>query len=144
MFNQIRETSDILHRALDGLSVRQRVISNNLANAETPNFKASEVIFEAQLQRRLARMNAQKTSLESHSTHESHIPLSEVTLDNGYQEPPIAIMQPKTSMRNDGNSVDLELENTRMAQASISYTAVSQMLSGSYSGLKYVIQEGGK
>ncbi|PIQ28117.1 flagellar basal body rod protein FlgB [bacterium (Candidatus Blackallbacteria) CG17_big_fil_post_rev_8_21_14_2_50_48_46] len=141
MFNQIHQVSDILHQALNGLTVRQRVISNNLANADTPGFKASEVAFESQLQRKINDLQptASGGSLEGHLTHEKHLPLEGLPAD-----PPLAVFQPQTSMRNDRNSVDLELEMTRMAQASISYSAVSQMLSGRFSGLKYVIQEGGK
>ena len=47
-------------------------------------------------------------------------------------------------MRNDQNGVDIEQEVTRMAQAQLSYTAVSQQLAGAYSQLKYVISEGGR
>jgi flagellar basal-body rod protein FlgB len=39
-------TSVALHSALSGLSLRQRVIANNIANIETPNFRAGRVSFE--------------------------------------------------------------------------------------------------
>lgn len=141
MFDQIHKMTQTLHGALDGLSARQRVISNNLANADTPSFKASEVEFEAQLQKGLAqaRNNGSAASSAGYLTHEKHLPLDGLPAD-----PPISILQPQSSMRNDGNSVDLELEMTRMAQASVSYSAVSQMLAGRFSGIKYVIDEGGR
>lgn len=140
MFDQIHKMTQTLHGALDGLSARQRVISNNLANADTPGFKASEVEFEAQLQKGLAQVRTQGgASLAGYLTHEKHLPLDGLPAD-----PPISILQPPSSMRNDGNSVDLELEMTRMAQASVSYSAVSQMLAGRFSGIKYVIDEGGR
>lgn len=140
MFNQIQSLSEIMHSALDGLAARQRVVSNNLANADTPGFKAAELEFENHLQRRLAQKEAEREyPLEGVRTHDRHIPLE--ALGQGLS---VQLLQPATRMRNDGNSVDLELEMTRMAQANISYSAVSQMLASRYSGLKYVIQEGGK
>jgi len=42
-------TTQSLVSALDGLSTRQRVINNNIANINTPGFKASEVSFAGQL-----------------------------------------------------------------------------------------------
>ncbi|MEM9423857.1 MAG: flagellar basal body rod protein FlgB [Spirochaetota bacterium] len=47
-------TLDILQRSMDAASIRRDVIANNLANASTPNFKRSQVSFEAQLGRALA------------------------------------------------------------------------------------------
>jgi flagellar basal-body rod protein FlgB len=139
MFDQIQQMSQIFHGALDGLSARQRVVSNNLANADTPGFKASEVAFEGQLQKRLAQVKQQGNSSSGYLTHAKHLPLDGLPAD-----PAISVLQPQTSMRNDGNGVDMELEVTRMAQASISYSAVSQMMGGRFSALKYVIDEGGR
>lgn len=141
MFDQIHKMTQTLHGALDGLSARQRAISNNLANADTPGFKASEVAFEAQLQKGLSQAQAKSSgaSLAGYLTHEKHLPLDGLPAD-----PPISVFQPQSSMRNDGNGVDMELEMTRMAQASVSYSAVSQMLAGHFSGIKYVIDEGGR
>lgn len=141
MFEQIQRLSEIMHSALDGLTARQRIVSNNLANADTPGFKAAELNFEEQLQRRLVQMQTEDESpiFEGVRTHDHHFPLS-----TDQQKYPWQVIQPATRMRNDGNSVDLELEMMRMVQANISYSAVSQLLSGRYSGLKYVIQEGGK
>jgi flagellar basal-body rod protein FlgB len=42
-------TMDVLHGMLRGLAARQRVINDNIANVETPNFHAQRVEFEAAL-----------------------------------------------------------------------------------------------
>ena len=47
------KTIDLLHRALDVSTLRYSVSSNNLANAEVPNFKRTDVNFESQLKRAL-------------------------------------------------------------------------------------------
>lgn len=41
--------SRLLHSALDGVSLRQRVIADNIANVDTPHFRASSVDFEGSL-----------------------------------------------------------------------------------------------
>ena len=41
--------SQVLASALDGVSLRQRVIADNIANVDTPGFRASSVDFETQL-----------------------------------------------------------------------------------------------
>ena len=43
-----------LHAALDGIAMRQRVIADNIANVDTPGFRATSVDFEASLQAAIA------------------------------------------------------------------------------------------
>ena len=54
-----------LHAALDGLSVRQRVISDNIANLETPQFLAGRVEFESSLARALEGGADPRTAMET-------------------------------------------------------------------------------
>jgi flagellar basal-body rod protein FlgB len=51
MFSRIfnSPTQKLLANALDGSELRNRVTANNIANANTPDFKRSEVLFEEQL-----------------------------------------------------------------------------------------------
>ena len=52
MFSDV--TSSALHTALSGLAYRQRVIATNIANVETPGFRAGKVQFEQALSAALA------------------------------------------------------------------------------------------
>lgn len=47
--------SFVLHTAIDGLSLRQQVIADNIANVDTPHFRASAVDFESALNGAIAR-----------------------------------------------------------------------------------------
>ena len=47
-------TLDVLHSALNGLMTRQSVLANNIANASTPGFQASQVDFETTLRQAMA------------------------------------------------------------------------------------------
>ncbi|MGV3522702.1 MAG: flagellar basal body rod protein FlgB [Candidatus Sericytochromatia bacterium] len=137
MFDEIKGSTHILHQALDGLSARQRITAQNLANVDTPGYQAREVRFEDQLRQRLHASPAQ-VQLAPVETHPSH-------LDLGLpQDQPFTVHQLRGEMRNDRNGVDLEQEVTRMAQAQLSYGALTQIVGGRFGTLKYVISEGGR
>jgi len=137
MFEQISARSEIYKASLDALSARQRVTAQNLANADTPSYRAREVRFEATLQRKIQKQTAE-VSFQPSYTHSEHLPLG-LPADQPY-----ALQVMRGSMKNDGNGVDLEHEMTQMAQAQLTYTSVSQILNGAYSQLKFVIAEGGR
>lgn len=111
-------------RALDAAALRQEVIAHNLANANTPNFKRQDVVFETRLAQALQKQNDPCAAR-----------LSE----------PIANIQPKvvtvntTSTRTDGNNVDLELENVNLATNTLRFEVLSQSIAGYFSSLKEVI-----
>jgi len=139
MFDQIYQMTDLMHTSLQSQVDRQRLISNNLANGDTPGFKASDLQFEAHLQHKLAQMQGEApTTQAGYYTHAEHLPL-DLPEDNLY-----AVQLQDSIGRNDGNNVDLDLEMTKMAQANLTYATVSQLLSGRFSGVKYVISEGGR
>lgn len=136
MFEQISARTDILHQALDGLAARERTTSHNLANADTPGYRAQEVHFEDRIKAKLRAMSGE--TLQMAKTDERHL------LPEDGDQRAFTVHELLGRMRNDGNGVDLEQEISRMAQAQMSYNAVSQQLAGSFSSLKYVISEGGR
>lgn len=135
MFEEIQARSQFLHQALDGLAARERVTAHNLANADTPGYRAQEVRFEDQLR---AKLQSSGETVALARTDARHLP-AEPGDGRSY-----TIHELAGRMRNDGNGVDLEQEVSRMAQAQMSYNAVSQQLAGSFASLKYVISEGGR
>ena len=66
--NTFNKTVDLLHRAMSANVVRRAVISNNIANANVPNFKRSNVNFESELGRAL-QSERQRPALELTQTH---------------------------------------------------------------------------
>jgi len=109
-------TLTILSKALDALSLRHEVIADNIANVNTPGFKAKYVRFEDELKAAASRG------------------------DLAAFRP--VIEEDQLAVRADGNSVDIDLENARLAETSITYSAISQLVSSRFSLLKYVISEG--
>jgi len=105
--------------ALDGLSMRQQLISRNIANIDTPGYRAQEVDFEQAIQR--ATRNSGQVQLTA--THSGHIGVP--TSKAFYQ----AKDKPGGIARADENNVDIDNELIDMSEAGIQYQAVSQALS---------------
>ena len=122
----------VLERALSASSLRQKVISNNISNVNTPGYKKGEVLFEDMLQ---SVMTSDKLPMVQ--TNARHLPLHSSGM-------PIAKTQVNgnTSIRTDGNNVDIDVEMADLAKNSIYYNAVVQQLSSYFSGIKSAIKEG--
>lgn len=122
----------VLEKALSASSLRQKVISNNIANVNTPDYKKSEVSFEDMLQ---SAMSGEKLPMvQTNSKHLSSQPI-------GIPNPKLNVIG-NTSLRKDGNNVDIDVEMANLAKNSIYYNAVVHQLSSYYLGIKSAIKEG--
>ncbi len=117
-------TSQLLVKVLNAASLRQRVISNNIANINTPGFKRSYVTFEEQLQQVLAAGDGKNLETELDKVEPG------IRRDTG------------SSMRKDGNNVDMDQEMTNLAMNSINFNTAVQQLNKKFAMLRYVINEG--
>ncbi|MBE3579231.1 MAG: flagellar basal body rod protein FlgB [Caldanaerobacter subterraneus] len=128
------ENIDLLAKGLYAATVRSNVIANNIANVDTPNFKRSEVKFEEILQEAL---NGNK--LKGYITHPCHIPIG---------PPPIDSIKPEiyqvntTSMRLDGNNVDIDYEMSQLAKNQLYYYALVQRVSGELNSIMTAVKDG--
>lgn len=132
-------TIDLLAKNLDLRAKNQTYIAANVANAETPNFRAKTFSFEDQLKDALKSKDA--GIMSAVPTNPRHIPLKgtarkfddvEGSLDEGSE----------VGLGRDGNGVDLEREMARMAENQILYNASVQILNKKFEGLKYAIKGG--
>lgn len=124
-----------LRFALDGLSVRQKATAHNIANDDTPGYKAQHVSFEDQLQRALQTDAEGNLALEV--TNSAHLDLTGST-----KSAAIEIEHETNTLRNDENNVDIDLEMTNLAETTIRYQALSQISGMKFSLLKSIIREG--
>lgn len=122
----IDKASAVLGKVLDGASARQRVLANNIANAETPGFTRQDLDFEDQLRE---AMDDPSADFDSQIAAIEQVALG-VTDDT------------KTPARADGNNVDIEREMTNLAKNSLQYETASQLLSMKLRGLNTAIHEG--
>jgi flagellar basal-body rod protein FlgB len=134
-------TARILEKSLDGLSLRAQTITNNVANVDTPNYKAGDVNFEQQLTAALNNQ-PQGDELPLMLTHGAHIaPNGRPGLDD---LAPATVRTTSTTMRNDGNNVDVEREMARLAETQLSYQASTQVLNEKLRLFREAIWEGKK
>ncbi|WP_285766589.1 flagellar basal body rod protein FlgB [Peribacillus sp. SI8-4] len=120
-----------LENALNYSNTKQKVISQNIANSDTPNYKAKDVdktqSFKAELE----------SSLESYRTDARHFAFT----PEGSQATKI-VTKKNVQYNNNGNSVDVDKEMTDLAANQIYYNAVSDRLSGKFKSLENVLKGG--
>lgn len=127
-------TTALLQRALDGSWQRQRAISNNIANHETPGYKAIKVNFEDSLEKEIERLENGVPSKETIQKGIDALKSSDIDVYSDYS----------TTERADGNNVDLDLENIEMAKTQIQYQYLTRSMTDMFSRLRYAISEGKK
>lgn len=129
-------TNYLLERSLDVESLRKKVISDNIANVDVPHFKRSEVNFESELDRAIKNNAGNSEKLPALMTDQRHIPF--------YQDRDIRAVKPRvnldynTSLRNDGNNVDIEKEMVDASKNMMRYNALVTGLNHNYKMLKIV------
>lgn len=123
-FNSVSAT--LLNKDLDGLWMRQREISDNISNIETPGYKSKSVSFEDQLKQLMSGDNTDSTAL----IEQIRDAAPQITVSND------------ESMRLDGNNVDAEKENIELARTQINYNYSLRELSDYFSRLRYAITDG--
>jgi flagellar basal-body rod protein FlgB len=127
--NIFSNTFSVLERGLDYASLNQRTISQNIANVDTPNYKAKKAEFSQVLQDSMNALEATRTDSRHFAFHSQ--PSSSR----------ISIKQPNEYNHN-GNGVDLDREMSDLASNQIYYNAVTDRLSGKFNSLQSVIKGG--
>lgn len=135
---------NVLENALKASSLRHRVISNNIANVNTPFFKRSEVHFETYLKEYLdakekGNASEQDNKLAMVMTNSRHLGQLPDERHEPFLGATVRTVDDLT-MRTDGNNVDIDVEMAEMAKNTIYYQASVQRLKGYLSSLRTVIE----
>ncbi|HEY5557171.1 flagellar basal body rod protein FlgB [Acetobacterium sp.] len=125
-------TTALYQKALDGTWQRQRAIGNNIANGETPGYKAVKVSFEDTLKSEVGKIQSNSATTGGEFQKLKSISDSDISVSTNNA----------TSNRADGNNVDLDAENVDMSKTVLEYNYLVRGLSDTYSRLKYAISEG--
>jgi flagellar basal-body rod protein FlgB len=105
-----------LEKMLDVSAYRQRILTSNIANADTPGYRAKDIDFQNEL----------ANALQSHGKTTSYTIFdAPTTLDN-----------------RDGNTVNIEVEMAKIAENSLTYTAATQLLTMKLRMMKSAIRGG--
>ena len=132
------EIYQILEKSLNAASWQHKLISNNIANINTPGYKTSEVVFKSKLKQILDA--GEKTYLPLKLTHPNHIPVvPNFSIDKINPE---IVTHTETSLRNDGNNVDIDREMAKLAENTTYYSSLAQLMTLKLGMLKNVISDG--
>lgn len=122
---------NVLQKGLEASSMRQNVLSNNVANIDTPNFKRSDVDFQAVLG---IALGEKSEVLSMKTTSPQHI-LG--VADGGGGK---IVKDQTTTLRNDGNNVDVDWEMTNVAKNGLYYNSLTRAISSQLGLLRIVIK----
>ncbi len=106
---------------------RAEILANNLANSDTPGFKARDINFQAMLAKE------SQNGMAMSSTNNAHISGSSSQTNELFFRNP---SQPSI----DGNTVDTQLEQTIFSRNAMDYNSSFEFLNGRFKGLKSAIR----
>lgn len=135
MINKLDKELNFHHQALSLRAARQELLSGNVANADTPNFKAKDIDFASVLHEKLSlTTNLNKVSLNTTSPMHINSAAQGAFGDNILYRVPL---QPSA----DGNTVDMDMERTRFADNAIKYDASITFLNTEFRNISLAMQE---
>jgi flagellar basal-body rod protein FlgB len=118
---EVSATHSLATKALDYRAMRQDMISSNIANADTPFYRPRDLRFEDMLAEQKAKiLNQADPKLQMAQTDSAHFPLEQE--QNSYKAK--IFFRDGHMARNDGNSVDLDVETTEMSKNSVMFNAL--------------------
>ncbi|MCE0556195.1 MULTISPECIES: flagellar basal body rod protein FlgB [unclassified Motilimonas] len=110
-------------------SKRSEMLASNIANADTPNYKARDISFSDAL---AAAKSGSQFSLEKTNTRH-------FTMQSDLQ-PGIKFRQPNQPDTGDGNTVDVQVERNQFMQNSMEYQASLSFLNSKIASLRKAIK----
>ena len=117
----------IHEHALQLRGLRSEILANNIANSDTPGFKARDMDFISILQ---GKMRAQETTMKMVTTNSRHIGGSA-----GYVADNVLMYRIPLQPSVDGNTVDEQIENAAFARNALQHQASFQFLNGRFTGM---------
>jgi len=131
------KTTNALGSAINFRQLKQNIIATNIANAETPGYKAKKVDFEAALSRAVDINGLGKMSVDE----PDQFPVNGSSISNVRAD---VYENPDVTVTNDGNTVDMEREMAELNDNSIVYKAAIQLINKKLAGLAYAASDGGR
>ena len=130
-------TINYLSRGMTAATMRQEVISHNIANVNTPNFRRSGVNFEEALAKELYGEDT-GGKLQMVRTRDKHLPADKMPT----HAVPTIVEDDTTIMRVDENNVDIDIEMSSLLKNQLYYNAMATRLKGHFTKVKNVITSG--
>lgn len=122
----MENTYGLMKEALNVAATRAQLNANNIANVNTPGYKAKRIEFENLLNNELNASTHLQTTSKLH-------------MQAGGVVAPHESIRQTTAMKENGNNVDLEVEMLNQAQNGLNYSALTAQLKGRYQMMSYVL-----
>ncbi len=129
------DTISTLEKSLNLRSIQHRALASNIANMDTPNYKAVELDVAE-------KMNSKKglvPGLKLVRTHSDHLQIRNNRSDSIKLK---AVTPTAYNLRGDGNTVDIDRTMGKLAENTLLYNAAAQLISKKLKGLSNVIKGG--
>lgn len=124
-------TIQTLEKSLAYSTAKNRIIADNIANVDTPNYKAKKVVFKNVL------ASTMDKTIQNKRTHSKHFSFRNM-VDQSY----VVRENTNTMYNHNGNNVDIDQEMAELAKNQIYYQAVVDRLNGKFSNIEKVIRGG--
>lgn len=118
---------DILKKSLDYTWAKKTVITDNIANYDTPGYKAKYITFEDRLKNNIDSLKSKPFIKRSDIQNEIDKTKIEIHKSNNQ------------SLRADGNNVDMEAENIELSRTQLQYQALTKQINDQFTRLRTVI-----
>ncbi len=126
---------NVHHDTLNVRTQRMEVISGNLANANTPGYKARDIDFDKAM-KKVQSQNDKASGLAK--THEKHMSGNTQLASN------IDFVIPNQPDTGDGNTVDVQSERNKFLETGMRFESGLMLLSGKFKGMKKALSSGGQ
>ena len=136
------KSSSLVESALAGRELRQKLISGNLANVDTPFYKARDIRFEEVLKERANEIYnvSESKKLNLAKTNEAHM----AAVDFPRSDMAQIFLRDGHMARNDANTVDLDVETTEMGKNTVMINALDGAYKAQSNIFKSVIDASAK
>lgn len=118
----------VLSQAMNMRTQRHQVLASNIANADTPGYKARDFSFESAMQNAMA--GGAKSGVALARTDSGHIGAGSGSAHAAIQ------YRKETQSAVDGNTVDMDVERTQIAENALQYQILTQLISEKFKGVR--------
>lgn len=131
----IAKEVDGLNKAMSLRTYRHQVLASNIANADTPHYKARDFDFQAAM-RDVEAAKARGSGLELTITAPAHLKGNQGDAGSGAVD---LLYRTETQSAVDGNTVDMDVERTQITENSMQYEFLSRLISDRFQGMRTAI-----
>ncbi|MBX3678380.1 MAG: flagellar basal body rod protein FlgB [Rhodocyclaceae bacterium] len=136
MINQVNDALGFHQKALALRAYRQEVLASNIANADTPHYKARDIDFKASLQGAMGGQGGPGGQFDLARTSARHLP-SSGSAPGGAR----LLYRTESQSSVDGNTVDMDVERAAFAENAVQYEASITFINSMLRTLQSAMQE---